>query len=41
MKWYFASRMRNREFIGKIANFLRSKNHSVAYDWSQLDSLWK
>jgi len=39
MKWYFASRMRHREFIDKVVNFLKSKNHSVVYDWSKLGSL--
>lgn len=39
MKWYFASRMRHREFIDKIVNFLESYNHSVVYDWSKLGSL--
>ena len=39
MKWYFASRMRHKEAIGKIVNFLESNNHSVIYDWSKMDSL--
>lgn len=39
MKWYFASRMRHREFIDKIVNFLKSQNHSVVYNWSKLGSL--
>src|SRR3989344_5607993 len=39
MEWYFASRTRHREFIGKVVNFLRSQNLSVIYDWSKLDSL--
>ena len=39
MKWYFASRIRHREFIDKIVNFLKSQNHSVTYEWSKLDSL--
>ncbi len=39
MKWYFASRMRHKEFIDKIVNFLKSQNHSVIYNWSKLDSL--
>lgn len=39
MKWYFASRMRHREAINKIVNFLKSNNHSVVYDWSKINSL--
>jgi hypothetical protein len=39
MKWYFASRMRHKEAIDKIVNFLKTKNHEVAYEWSKLGSL--
>lgn len=39
MKWYFASRMRHKESIEKIVNFLKSQNHHVVYEWSKLGSL--
>jgi len=39
MKWYFASRTRHREFINKIVDLLKSKNHSVVYEWSKLGLL--
>ena len=39
MKWYFASRMRHKESIDKIVNFLKSQNHEVVYEWSKLSSL--
>ena len=39
MKWYFASRTKQKESINRIVNFLKSQNHSVVYDWSKLDSL--
>ncbi len=39
MKWYFASRMRHKESIEKIVNFLKSQNHKVVYEWSKLGTL--
>jgi len=39
MKWYFASRMRHKEAIDKIVNFLKSQNHEVAYEWPKLGSI--
>ena len=39
MKWYFASRMRHKEAIDNIVNFLKSQNHKVVYEWSKLDSM--
>ena len=39
MKWYFASRMRHKEFVEKITNFLKSQSHSVVYEWPKLNSL--
>jgi len=39
MKWYFASRMRHKESIDKIVNFLKSQNHEIVYEWSKLGSL--
>ena len=39
MKWYFASRMRHREKINKISDFLRSHNHEIVYDWFKLGQL--
>lgn len=38
MKWYFASRTKHKEFIRDIISFLKSRNHSVVYDWPGLDS---
>jgi len=29
MKWYFASRMRHKELIGNIVNFLKTKIYAV------------
>tara|TARA_Y100000310_G_scaffold341308_3_gene440062 strand:- start:1058 stop:1498 length:441 start_codon:yes stop_codon:yes gene_type:complete len=39
MKWYFASRMRHKESIEKIINFLKSQDQQVVYEWSKLGSL--
>ncbi len=39
MKWYFAARMRQREFIEKIVHSLEAKDHSIVYDWSKFGSL--
>ncbi len=39
MKWYFASRMRHKESIEKIVDFLKSQDHQVVYEWSKLSQL--
>jgi hypothetical protein len=39
MKWYFASRMRHKESIGKVESLLKAQNHEIGYEWSKLDSL--
>ena len=31
--------MRHRRFISEVIDFLKSKNHSVVYDWSKLEPL--
>ena len=39
MKWYFASRVRHKETINKIADFLKFQNQQVVSEWSKLGSL--
>ena len=39
MKWYFASRMRHKNKISEINEFLKGKNQEIAFEWSSLDSL--
>lgn len=39
MNWYFASRMRHKEDIDNLVDFLKSSGHSVVYEWSKLGSL--
>lgn len=39
MKWYFASRMRHKETINKIIDFLKNNNQEISYEWSKFESL--
>jgi hypothetical protein len=39
MKWYFASRMRHKDSINRVIDFLKSHGHSIAYEWSKSGSL--
>lgn len=39
MKWYFASRMRHKDKINKIVDFLKLQGHEIVFEWSSLDSM--
>ncbi|MFT4311421.1 MAG: hypothetical protein ACMXX7_02235 [Candidatus Woesearchaeota archaeon] len=39
MKWYFASRIRHKESINEIVNFLKSQNQEIVYEWTKIGSL--
>ncbi len=39
MRWYFASRMRHKDSITLIVDFLKSHNHIIVYEWSKGESL--
>lgn len=39
MKWYFASRMRHKDKITKIVDFLKLQGHEIVFEWSSLDSI--
>ena len=39
MKWYFASRVRHRDFIEKVSEILKSNGYIIAYEWTKEDPL--
>ncbi len=39
MKWYFASRMRHKEKLVEVSDFLKSKNETILSQWIYEDSL--
>lgn len=39
MKWYIASRYRNREMVRRIKDFLKKHNQEFSYDWTAIEKL--
>jgi hypothetical protein len=39
MKWYFASRIRHKDTLQKVAEIIRRHGHELAFDWVVLPSL--
>lgn len=39
MKWYFASRTKNRELIRSVIKLLKDYDHEISYDWTVLEKL--
>ena len=39
MKWYIASRTKNKDLVKNIKQKLESKGHEVTFDWTQISIL--
>ena len=39
MKWYIASRQKDRELTQRIINYLTSKEQEIGYDWTKVNNL--
>ncbi|MBT3298150.1 hypothetical protein HN385_04450 [archaeon] len=39
MEWYFASRVKHKDKVQDLSDFLKSHDHEVAYEWSKLGTL--
>jgi len=39
MKWYFASRKKHKQIIGKLIRILKENGQDTVFDWTELDDI--